>query len=115
MDFGKKLSKLRELRNLTKQELAREFNISRQLVSSLESGNSRPNSDMLVAIANRFNVSIDWLLGRSEDATYSICTEDKNEITIMTFPEKLTDDERAFTSDFVSLLLKQRRAKSKTK
>lgn len=63
--FGVKFKELREDFNYTQQEVANILNTTRQAVSSWETVNKEPSYDMLVKVANLFNVSVDYLLGRS--------------------------------------------------
>ena len=45
--------------------LAREFGITRLVVSQYADGTGQPNADKLTRIADYFGVSTDWLLGRA--------------------------------------------------
>jgi len=67
MVFGGRLKALREKRGWTQQDLADRLNISRNTVAGYESKGKIPREDTLVAIANLFNVSTDYLLGRIDD------------------------------------------------
>lgn len=62
--------KLRELRFKTRmpqKELAKRLNLTQAAVSKYESGDAVPPQDVLVKIADIFNVSTDYLLGREEN------------------------------------------------
>ena len=54
--------KLREERNLTQEDLAIEFGITRQAISAIERGEN-PRFDILKKFAAFYNVSCDTLLG----------------------------------------------------
>ncbi|WP_432407675.1 helix-turn-helix domain-containing protein [Wukongibacter sp. M2B1] len=66
MDFGKRLKTLREKLNLTRDELADKINISYSAVSKYETNSRFPDQEMLKKIADYFNVSIDYLLCRTD-------------------------------------------------
>lgn len=61
--FEDRLKKLRELSNLTQNELASKLGVTKQSVSNWENGNILPSIEMLVKIAKLFSVSTDYLLG----------------------------------------------------
>lgn len=63
--FPSHLRDLLEERKTTITALARELGITRQAVSQYADGTGQPNADKLKRIADYFNVSADWLLGRA--------------------------------------------------
>ncbi len=69
MGFGDRLRKLREGKNLNQTELGKIFNLSKQAISSYETGGSTPSQDTLQKMADFFNTTADWLLGRDESRT----------------------------------------------
>lgn len=61
--------KIKELRNqsgLTQAGLAKKLNVSQQTIGSWEVGRAEPNSDALNRLADLFNVTTDYLLGRNQ-------------------------------------------------
>jgi transcriptional regulator with XRE-family HTH domain len=64
--FGEKLKKLRTSKNMTQDEIAALLNVKRQTYSAYERGISMPDANTLVILANYFDVSVDYLLGREE-------------------------------------------------
>ena len=55
---------LRMARGLNQVELAKKLSVTKQTVSNWENDNIQPSIDMLERIADFFNVSTDYLLGR---------------------------------------------------
>ena len=70
------LKNLRENQELSQRELAEILGVSQQTVASWEVSRTEPNHDILQKIADLFNVSTDYLLGR-EVAGASISEEEK--------------------------------------
>ena len=64
-----RLQTLREQRNMTKSAMARELGFSRQVYGNYENGLRMPDAETLTRIANYFKVSVDYLLGNTEDTT----------------------------------------------
>lgn len=65
--FGEILRALRIQENETQPMLADLLGISRSAVSMYESGAREPNFEILEAIADHYNVDMDYLLGRTDD------------------------------------------------
>ncbi len=62
MDFSEKLYKLRTNSNCSQETLAEKLDVSRQAVSKWAQGVTLPEIDKIIAIADFFDVSIDYLL-----------------------------------------------------
>lgn len=65
--IGNRIAALREKQALTQEELSMKLDISRASLSHYEKNRREPDYDTLVKIANFFKVSIDYLLGRTQD------------------------------------------------
>jgi transcriptional regulator with XRE-family HTH domain len=63
--FANNLLHLRLARGLSLATLGEALNISNQAVSLLEKGKRSPSFEVLIAISDYFNVSIDYLVGKS--------------------------------------------------
>lgn len=63
-NFNKILKSLRTSKGMTQDELAKILKISRSTVGMYEKGDREPDYETLESIADFFNVSIDYLLGR---------------------------------------------------
>lgn len=64
--FAVRLKELRLERKLTQSDLSKILDVDRTTVMKWESGERETNFTMLVEIADFFDVSLDFLLGRSE-------------------------------------------------
>lgn len=61
---GAILKKLRESKNERQSEIAKIVGVTQQAYQRYENGTSEPNADGLIVLANHFNVTVDYLLGR---------------------------------------------------
>ena len=61
--FGRNLERLRKDHNLSQAQLGKLLGLTQQMVSSYEKGFSTPNLDVLIKLADHFNISIDALVG----------------------------------------------------
>lgn len=66
MPFGNVLKRLRTQNNLTQKQLADVLGISESTVGMYERGHREPAFEMLEAIADYFNVDMDYLTGRTD-------------------------------------------------
>lgn len=71
MNFSSKLKSVRELCKLSQKEVAEKIFISQQAYAKYETGASSPNPETLKKIADLFNVSVDYLLGRTSKGSHS--------------------------------------------
>ncbi|MBQ8685996.1 MAG: helix-turn-helix transcriptional regulator [Clostridia bacterium] len=65
-DFGKTIRELRLEHHLTQEFLAKELYTTQRRISYLELGKTEPDLYFLQQIADYFEVSIDFLLGRKD-------------------------------------------------
>ncbi len=61
-----RLKQLREQRNLTQLRLAMDLGMSQNTISRYETGTREADYATLIKIADYFDVSIDFLLGRTD-------------------------------------------------
>ena len=67
--FSDILKTLRKQDNLTQRELAQKLGISLSAISMYECGNREPDFETLEAIADYFNVNMNFLLGKEDSPT----------------------------------------------
>lgn len=64
--FAERLKALRKEKKLKQQEMATQFGLSLRGYQCYEYGSGYPEVPGLVALAEYFNVSLDYLMGRSD-------------------------------------------------
>lgn len=65
-NFGSILKNLRVSRDITQEQLASMLGVSRSAIGMYETGGRQPDFEMMEAIADIFNVDMDYLMGRSQ-------------------------------------------------
>ncbi len=73
MSFGERLKQLREQKGLIQQDIADLLKVGRATIAGYETKGKQPDYEKLNKLADFFNVSIDYLLGREltqENKTY---------------------------------------------
>ena len=66
INFGYRLRELRKNAGLQQSEFGSYFELSPSAIGSYERGEREPSIELIVKFADYFNVSLDYLLGRSE-------------------------------------------------
>lgn len=86
MGFAERLKELRTKHSLSQTQLADALDIPRGTVAQYESSNIKqmPRRERLEQIANYFNVTVDYLLGRTDDPTGQ---------TIIIHPDPVVDEQ----------------------
>ena len=79
---GERLKQLRKNKKITQSELGEKINVTKVSISGYESGNRTPDTDTLQKIADFFEVSTDYLLGRTDSLVH---TQQDNEADFQTF------------------------------
>lgn len=62
MEIGKVIKENRTARNMTQEDLAKEFFVSRPLISKWENGKSYPDLEQLLKLSDFFDLTLDELL-----------------------------------------------------
>lgn len=65
-----RIQDLREDSDLTQKQLSEQLHISQRAYSHYETGSRSIPVDMLIRLANYYNTSIDYLVGRTDKKTF---------------------------------------------
>lgn len=67
--LGKRIKELRQKLNLTQREFTKELSITPATISAYEKNTVNPSIAVIAEISQKYNVSVDWLLGLSDKPT----------------------------------------------
>ena len=95
--LGEKIRDLRKAKKMSQSDFASAMGYSRPLIVNCEKNTRDPDTQALLKIADYFNVSIDYLMGR-EDYFGNYYRQDSPP------SENLTDKERVMLEEFRGLL-----------
>ncbi len=62
MELGEQLQKLREQKNMSREELAQEMNVSRQAVYKWENNKGYPDIENLIKLSELYEITLDELI-----------------------------------------------------
>lgn len=91
MSLGKRIASLRNEKRLSQAELAKRISVSPSTIGMWETDQRAIKDDDLVSLANSFDVSVDYLLGRTTKKNYYDLTE-KDERDIAADLEQMISD-----------------------
>lgn len=69
--IGQTVRNLRKQKRISQTELAKILHVSQQTITAWETGKAEPSSSAVSNLADYFNVTTDYLLGRPEKQTES--------------------------------------------
>ena len=75
MDFKERLKELRTTRGYSQVSLADALGVSKSIIGAYETGDRMPSREALEALADFFNVDIDYLLGKQDISLYFLRPE----------------------------------------
>lgn len=67
MSLGERLKQLRQETGLTQAQLSSSFNLAESTISLYESDKRSPDYELLIRFASHFHVSVDYLLGNTNE------------------------------------------------
>ncbi|MDY4064667.1 MAG: helix-turn-helix transcriptional regulator [Ligilactobacillus agilis] len=93
--IGQTIRDLRKQKRMSQTELAKIIHVSQQTVTAWETGKAEPSSSAVSNLADYFNVTTDYLLGRPEKKKEKQNVELTDDDIIMTYQGKeLSDEDR---------------------
>lgn len=100
--LGRTIASLRKKRQKSQSEVAKSLNIGSSTLGMYETGKREPNNAMLSKIADYFNVSTDFLLGRGEsNDSNTLAWQDLGMAYGGNVPDDLKDMYRALAEEYV--------------
>ncbi len=103
-----RLKELRKEKGLKQQDLADEISVSKSTIGMYEVGKRIPPSDVLEKIADFFEVTTDYLMGRTNQKYFS-----QDETIAFHANGELSDKDQKMVRDLIDRLVKDHRDKDK--
>lgn len=71
MDFGRRLKEIRKANKLSQSELANQLGVTQATIANYEKNQRSPNIETLLLLSDMFEITVDYLVGRSHDIELS--------------------------------------------
>ena len=108
-----RLKELRTSKKLNQETLAKDLGVSQSTLSYWERGDYQPDNENLIIIANYFEVSVDYLLGRSDIPNPELIIPDSMKDSLFAFnggdTSDLTQKEVDKIEEYIQFVKSQRK------
>ncbi len=107
--FAQRIKDLRKQHNLTQKQLADILFVDQTAISGWENGKTKPDFSKQQLLADYFDISIDYLLGRTNDTKPQSLDEQLDGVEFALFGEMkdMTDAQKKEILDFVKFKKQQ--------
>lgn len=106
--LNKRLVSLRKKKKWTQKDIAGKLNISRSAYAGYEIGRRVPEYSTLENMANLFEVSIDYLVGRTEEPKGHVDISVIKSATLDLY-RNLSEEQRRIVDDMIKVLANQQK------
>lgn len=114
MEFKDVLKELRNKKGLSQADLAEKLGFSTGLIGMYESGKRKPSYEALEVLADFFNISIDYLMGKDDKSVYYLdpdaaelaqeIYDDENKRMLFSATRDISKEDMQFVIDMVERL-----------
>lgn len=103
-----RLRDLRAEKNISQRKMAEMFSVSQGTYNNWEQGNTQPSIEQLIELARFFSVSVDYLIGNSDDEGYIKIQEvlSNDDVATLHTVKTLPEDSKQLLMDFIASLEK---------
>lgn len=101
--FGDRLRKLRKEHKLTQKELGEKVSVSSRVIGYYESNERFPDKETLIALAEYFQVSLDYLLCRNDNRN-NIDLNDNEYLYLIKDINSLNEDSKKQIKEFIQFV-----------
>ena len=95
-----KLTEIRKQEGVSQKQLANDLGVSAGNLCDWEKGRTEPDIEMLIKIADYFDVSVDALLGREENGN-TMRNVDRTKMRLLSYYNKMSDDGKIKLVEFL--------------
>lgn len=104
--FNNRLKDLRLSKQLTQDKLANEISLTRSTIAAYEQGSISPSVDTLLILSSYFEVSIDYLLGLTDETN----NQNKCYEKLINYYSRLNQENQDIALGQIALLLKEQQS-----
>ena len=102
--FSKRLRILRENIDINQEKLGKILGLSTSTIGMYEQGRRQPDNETLLKLSDFFDVSVDYLLGKTEIKNYNKPYDSELEKLLFNQTKKLNSNEKEAVLNIVQLL-----------
>lgn len=111
MSLHERIKQIRTEKGWKQADLAQRVGVSQKQVSSYETGNSTPPTDVLIRIAEVFEVSLDYLAFEAQGQSARINVKDRDLLRRFEVLDDFTQNDRQLVKDVIDLIITKQNIK----
>jgi len=105
MDIHNRIRQLRQERQWSQAELAEKVGIRQKQISAYETGVNNPSTEILIKLAEAFDVSLDYLAFESRGENTKIAVKDRELLKAFETIDDYTEEERKTAKEILNLVI----------
>lgn len=113
MSFGNRLRQLRTERKLRQEDLAKILGVHRATIGKYETDERFPDREVLESLADFFDVSVDYLLNRTNIPNAYIDSTNTNKNETNKYPKSSIEDETLTIKELLDFIKDKRKNKGR--
>lgn len=106
LNIGSKISNLRKAHNWSQGELAKRLEASREIIGKYERNENLPSVEMVAKMAKVFDITVDFLIGEGENASY-----DKETVERINSIQKMDDGTKSILFNLIDTYIQNFKTK----
>ncbi len=103
--LGQRIRELRVRRGWSQQQLAERVGVRQKQISSYERNVNTPSGEIFIALADAFDISLDYLARRGANNATTVNVADRELIEMVQVVDRLEDEDRALIKRVIDLVL----------
>jgi transcriptional regulator with XRE-family HTH domain len=110
--LGNRIKRLRVDNKLTQKQLSEKLSISESAVGMYERNEREPSFEIVVNLSEIFKVTVDYLLGRTDNPSGTVSPEDKGKVSTAFHDfDNLTKEEKEYLETQLEIFRKIKESK----
>ena len=109
MDIHQRIKRLRQEKNWTQAELAQKLGIRQKQISAYECGTTKPSTEVLIKLAEAFDVSLDYLAFEVQGKNTKIQVKDRELLRSFEMIDSYSEEERKVAKEILDLVIMKHR------
>lgn len=105
MNISSRIKQLRTEKKWTQAELAERLGIRQKQISAYERGTNVPSTEVLIKLAETFDVSLDYLAFEVQGQSTKIAVKDRDLLRYFEAIDYYSEDERRLVKDMLNLVV----------
>ncbi len=105
MDIYQRIKRLRQEKNWTQAELAEHLGIRQKQISAYERRTTTPSTEVLIKLAEVFDVSLDYLAFNIEGENTKVEVKDRDLLKVLETIDDYPEEERKMAKEILDLVV----------